>query len=163
MESAAASRNGANWPGKSLPVYRDGLYQALQKCSEMLFLTAAAIPYSDVAVDEFIPLGLCLPNLFTVAAVDQPANQLLSPVSAKASISYANGFEIESTIPRRRCPGFFRHIDGCAPSDQFWLPNCWPSTGPDHRRFAFPDPYRAAIRKMAARCRLSTLPNRTAC
>ena len=84
---------------KIFAVYRDGLYQALQSAPEILFLTAAGNTNSDVAFDEFIPSAFDLPNLLTVAAVDQAGEPTSFTSFGKSVDLYANGFEIESTIP----------------------------------------------------------------
>ncbi|MBN1542007.1 S8 family serine peptidase [candidate division KSB1 bacterium] len=80
-------------------VYRDGLYQALQSAPEILFVTAAGNLDSDITFNEVIPSVFDLPNILTVAAVDQ-AGDATSFTSFGASVDIAaNGYEVEGPIP----------------------------------------------------------------
>jgi subtilisin family serine protease len=78
---------------------KDGLYNALKSAPGILFVTAAGNSDNDVNFDEVIPSSFDLPNLITVAAVDQAGSETSFTSFGKNVIAYADGFEVDSPIP----------------------------------------------------------------
>jgi subtilisin family serine protease len=84
---------------KILDIVRAGLFDALKSAPDILFIAAAGNADNDVAFDEFIPSSFELPNLLVVGAVDQAGKPTGFTSSGKTVQVYANGFEVESSVP----------------------------------------------------------------
>lgn len=80
-------------------IFKKGLYDALASAPEILFITAAGNDDSDVEFDEVIPSNFQLPNLITVAAVDQAGDPTSFTSTGRNVVIYANGYEVESFVP----------------------------------------------------------------
>lgn len=78
---------------------KKGLHDALASAPEILFITAAGNDDNDVEFDEVIPSSFDLPNLITVAAVDQAGDPTSFTSTGRNVVIYANGFEVESVVP----------------------------------------------------------------
>jgi subtilisin family serine protease len=80
-------------------ILKKGLYDALASAPEILFITAAGNDDNDVEFDEVIPSNFQLPNLITVAAVDQAGDPTSFTSTGRNVVIYANGYEVESFVP----------------------------------------------------------------
>ena len=80
-------------------ILKKGLYEALASAPEILFITAAGNDDNDVEFDEVIPSNFDLPNLITVAAVDQAGDPTSFTSTGRNVVLYANGLEVESYVP----------------------------------------------------------------
>jgi subtilisin family serine protease len=80
-------------------ILKKGLYDALASAPEILFITAAGNDDNDVEFDEVIPSNFQLPNLITVAAVDQAGDPTNFTSTGRNVVIYANGYEVESYVP----------------------------------------------------------------
>lgn len=80
-------------------IERDGLLRALASAPDILFVCAAGNDDSDSGFNEFIPSSFKLPNLLTVAAVDQAGDEA-SFTSYGATVRVdANGYQVDSVVP----------------------------------------------------------------
>jgi subtilisin family serine protease len=84
---------------KIFAILRDGLYQAIEGGSGILFVTAAGNDDNDVEFDESIPASFELENLLSVGAVDQAGDPTSFTSSGSNVLVYANGYEVESSVP----------------------------------------------------------------
>ncbi len=82
-----------------LGVLRDGMREAIASAPGILFVAAAGNDDNDVEFDQSIPGSLDLPNLMMVGAVDQAGRRTGFTSSGRRVRVYANGFEVESTVP----------------------------------------------------------------
>jgi subtilisin family serine protease len=80
-------------------ILKKGLHDALASAPEILFITAAGNDDNDVEFDEVIPSNFQLPNLITVAAVDQAGDPTSFTSTGRNVVIYANGYEVESFVP----------------------------------------------------------------
>jgi subtilisin family serine protease len=80
-------------------ILKTGLHDALASAPEILFITAAGNDDNDVQFDEVIPSNFDLPNLITVAAVDQAGDPTSFTSTGRNVVIYANGYEVESYVP----------------------------------------------------------------
>ncbi len=80
-------------------ILKKGLYDALASAPEILFITAAGNDDNDVEFDEVIPSNFQLPNLITVAAVDQAGDPTSFTSTGRNVVIYANGYEVDSYVP----------------------------------------------------------------
>jgi len=80
-------------------ILKKGLYDALASAPEILFITAAGNDDNDVEFDEVIPSNFQLPNLITVAAVDQAGDPTSFTSTGRNVVIYANGYEVSSYVP----------------------------------------------------------------
>lgn len=80
-------------------ILKKGLHGALASAPEILFITAAGNDDNDVEFDEVIPSNFQLPNLITVAAVDQAGDPTSFTSTGRNVVIYANGYEVESFVP----------------------------------------------------------------
>jgi subtilisin family serine protease len=80
-------------------ILKQGLHDALASAPEILFITAAGNDDNDVEFDEVIPSNFQLPNLLTVAAVDQAGDPTSFTSTGRNVVIYANGYEVESFVP----------------------------------------------------------------
>jgi subtilisin family serine protease len=80
-------------------ILKKGLHDALASAPEILFITAAGNDDNDVEFDEVIPSNFQLPNLITVAAVDQAGDPTSFTSTGRNVVIYANGYEVESVVP----------------------------------------------------------------
>jgi len=81
------------------PSTLQGLHGALASAPEILFITAAGNDDNDVEFDEVIPSNFQLPNLITVAAVDQAGDPTSFTSTGRNVVIYANGYEVSSYVP----------------------------------------------------------------
>jgi subtilisin family serine protease len=80
-------------------ILKTGLSDALASAPEILFITAAGNDDNDVEFDEVIPSNFQLPNLITVAAVDQAGDPTSFTSTGRNVVIYANGYEVDSFVP----------------------------------------------------------------
>jgi subtilisin family serine protease len=80
-------------------ILKKGLRDALASAPEILFITAAGNDDNDVEFDEVIPSNFDLPNLITVAAVDQAGDPTSFTSTGRNVVIYANGYEVDSFVP----------------------------------------------------------------
>jgi len=80
-------------------ILKKGLRGALASAPEILFITAAGNDDNDVEFDEVIPSNFDLPNLITVAAVDQAGDPTSFTSTGRNVVIYANGYEVDSFVP----------------------------------------------------------------
>ena len=80
-------------------ILKKGLHDALASAPEILFITAAGNDDNDVEFDEVIPSNFQLPNLITVAAVDQAGDPTSFTSTGRNVVIYANGYEVSSYVP----------------------------------------------------------------
>jgi subtilisin family serine protease len=80
-------------------ILKKGLHDALASAPEILFITAAGNDDNDVEFDEVIPSNFQLPNLITVAAVDQAGDPTSFTSTGRNVVIYANGYEVDSYVP----------------------------------------------------------------
>jgi subtilisin family serine protease len=80
-------------------ILEQGLYDAIASAPEILFITAAGNDDNNVEFDEVIPSNFDLPNLMTVAAVDQAGDPTSFTSGGRNVVVYTNGFEVESYVP----------------------------------------------------------------
>ncbi len=71
---------------------------AIEKAPSTLFVIAAGNSDNDVKFDEVMPSSYKLPNVMVVGAVDQAGEQTSFTSFGNVDV-YADGFEVESTIP----------------------------------------------------------------
>jgi len=77
----------------------EALHAAMASCPDILFVVAAGNADSDVGFHRNIPSSYELPNLLVVGAVDQAGERTGFTSMGKNVVVYANGFEVESTVP----------------------------------------------------------------
>ena len=75
-----------------------GLEAAVKKAPNTLFVIAAGNADNDVKFDEVFPSSFKLPNVVVVGAVDQAGDQTSFTSFGDIDV-YANGYEVESTLP----------------------------------------------------------------
>jgi subtilisin family serine protease len=75
-----------------------GLEEAVKKAPNTLFVIAAGNADNDVKFDEIFPSSFKLPNVVVVGAVDQAGDQTSFTSFGDIDV-YANGYEVESTLP----------------------------------------------------------------
>ncbi len=80
-------------------IERDALDAAMRSAPEILFIAAAGNSDNDNQFAELIPSGLSLPNMITVGAIDSAGKPTGFTTFGKNVSLYANGFEVESSIP----------------------------------------------------------------
>lgn len=80
-------------------ILKKGLRDALASAPDILFITAAGNDDNDVEFDEVIPSNFDLPNLITVAAVDQAGDPTSFTSTGRNVVIYANGYEVDSFVP----------------------------------------------------------------
>jgi subtilisin family serine protease len=80
-------------------ILKKGLHDALASAPGILFITAAGNDDNDVEFDEVIPSNFQLPNLITVAAVDQAGDPTSFTSTGRNVVIYANGYEVDSFVP----------------------------------------------------------------
>lgn len=76
----------------------DSLYKAIQGAPNTLFVIAAGNSNNNVKFDEVFPSSFHLPNVMVVGAVDQAGDQTGFTSFGNVDV-FANGFEVDSTIP----------------------------------------------------------------
>ncbi len=84
---------------KLFKIQHDALDTAIQSAPDILFVAAAGNSDNDNEFAELIPSGLHQPNLITIGAVDQSGKPTSFTTFGKGVKLYANGFEVDSTIP----------------------------------------------------------------
>jgi subtilisin family serine protease len=94
-DAAERSRLAAEYLG----ILKAGMAAALVGAPDILFVAAAGNDDNDVEFDQSIPGALDLPNLLMVGAVDQAGRRTGFTSRGRRVVIYANGFEVESTIP----------------------------------------------------------------
>ncbi|MFN2370746.1 MAG: S8 family serine peptidase [Candidatus Krumholzibacteriia bacterium] len=82
-----------------ITILGDGLKQAMTDSPGILFVTAAGNDDNDVEFDVVIPSSFDLPNLMVIGAVDQAGDPTGFTSGGRLVRTYANGFQVESTIP----------------------------------------------------------------
>ena len=80
-------------------IERDALDNAIHSAPDILFVAAAGNENNDNEFAEAIPSGLHQPNLITIGAVDKSGKPTSFTTFGKSVKLYANGFEVDSTIP----------------------------------------------------------------
>lgn len=83
---------------KIFNVQLDALRAAMASAPEILFIAAAGNSDNNNEFDEFIPSSIDLPNMMTVAAVDQAGEEASFTTLGKVDV-HANGFEVDSYVP----------------------------------------------------------------
>jgi subtilisin family serine protease len=83
---------------KIFDIQLNALRDAMASAPEILFIAAAGNSDNDNEFDEFIPSSIDLPNLMTVAAVDQAGEEASFTTLGKVDV-HANGFEVDSYVP----------------------------------------------------------------
>ncbi len=79
-------------------VQLDALRDAMASAPEILFVAAAGNSDNDNEFAEMIPSSIDLPNMMTVAAVDQAGEEASFTTLGKVDV-HANGFEVDSYVP----------------------------------------------------------------
>jgi subtilisin family serine protease len=95
----ATSQERAELSRRLFQIQRDALEKAMTSAPEILFVAAAGNADNDNTFSEMLPSGLSLPNMITVGAVDQSGKPTSFTTFGKNVSLYANGFEVESSIP----------------------------------------------------------------
>ena len=80
-------------------VWRSGIEAAIQGAPGTLFVAAAGNSNSDAGFDEFVPAALRIPNLITVAAVNQAGDETSFTSYGSTVIVDADGYQVESFVP----------------------------------------------------------------
>lgn len=75
-----------------------GLINAMTGAPEIFFITSAGNSDNDVEFEEFLPSSFRLDNLISVGAVDQAGDETGFTSFGVVDV-YANGFEVESSVP----------------------------------------------------------------
>ena len=83
---------------KMFTVWLDGLRDAMASAPDILFIAAAGNSDNDNEFAELIPSSIDLPNMMTVAAVDQAGEEASFTTLGKVDV-HANGFEVDSYVP----------------------------------------------------------------
>jgi hypothetical protein len=84
---------------KVFDLQKKGLYEAIKKAPDILFVCAAGNADNDVEFDEYIASSFDLPNLLVVGAVDQAGGPTSFTSFGRTVGVYGNGFEVMSYIP----------------------------------------------------------------
>jgi hypothetical protein len=77
----------------------DGMTRAMEGAPEILFIPAAGNSDVDVDFSMFMPAGIALPNVLTVAAVDQAGEETSFTSYGGTVRLHASGFQVDSYIP----------------------------------------------------------------
>jgi subtilisin family serine protease len=84
---------------ESFGVLMSAMRAAMTSAPGILFVPAAGNSDEDVGFDVHMPASIDLPNVLTVGAVDQAGDETSFTSYGKRVRVYANGFEVESSIP----------------------------------------------------------------
>jgi subtilisin family serine protease len=98
----ASAEERAELSRRIFKIGRDALEEAMRSAPEILFVAAAGNSDNDNQFSELIPSGLDVPNMITIGAVDQGGKPTGFTTFGKNVTLYANGFEVNSTIPGGR-------------------------------------------------------------
>lgn len=77
------------------------LRRAIASAPQILFVTAAGNSNNDNRFSERVPASIDLPNVLTVGSLDRAGEETASTSYGKVDV-YANGYEVESTVPGGR-------------------------------------------------------------
>jgi hypothetical protein len=89
--------------GKRLfAIERQGLFEALKGAPDILFVCAAGNANDDAEFNGTAPSSFDLPNVITVAAVDQAGEPTNFTTSGKSVDIAASGYQVESYVPGGR-------------------------------------------------------------
>jgi subtilisin family serine protease len=78
---------------------RAGLYAALKRAPEIVFVCAAGNAGTDAGFSDEIPAALELPNMLAVGAVDQAGDETSFTSYGKTVLVDADGYHVESSVP----------------------------------------------------------------
>ena len=79
--------------------WRAGIEAAIRGAPGTLFVAAAGNSDSDADFDEFVPAALRMPNLITVAAVNQAGDETSFTSYGNTVVVDADGYQVESFVP----------------------------------------------------------------
>jgi subtilisin family serine protease len=79
-------------------IERNGLYQAIKKAPDILFVCAAGNENDDVVFEEYYPASFDLPNVMAVGAVDQSGDETSFTSYGDIVRVYGNGYEVSSFL-----------------------------------------------------------------
>ena len=80
-------------------IWRAAIESAIKSAPNTLFVCAAGNSDSDAEFTQDVPVGLRLPNLIAVGAVNQAGDETSFTSYGSTVVVDADGYEVESTIP----------------------------------------------------------------